>query len=118
MEDQKGEYFGQYAAIPLIEDKNNKFIATNETRTIELFDNFHEAEQYITQLCKPFYYEQFGSNYEIKYVDEHSEEWKNIFNNWVSYYEREKEELETLIEKVSSILLWYERIWIKIISFM
>ena len=69
-----------------------------------------EANFFVEQTNKPIYYDQFGNNWETKYVDFMSEDWNEVFSKW-----RYTEEILQKFDKFTK-QNWFQRLITKVKS--
>lgn len=100
---------GEVAVMSLQPFEDRCFCYTiNEETCYTIFPTMEEAKQYVTEILKPKYYNNFRANYELKYLDVESEEWESVFEVWDNYYGKIKHEY------LYSKLTWWRKIIVKL----
>jgi hypothetical protein len=69
------------------------------------FGTVEEATHFLTEINKPIYYQAFGGNYELIYLDSTSELWYEVYKKWVDT----KVAIFDVWEYVH--FPWYKKLW-------
>ena len=97
------EDFGMYSVMILLENPNTDFyLITFGDLLGRVFYTEHEALQYVKELQKPIYYDFFGNNYELVYMEPLSPEFVALMT------EREKFMVELF---GATIAYWEQPVW-------
>lgn len=109
-----GEMPGPCFATVALYSKGDKYAAPIHDQ-IEMFATFHEAEQFITELQKPVYFDLFGTSYELQFLRPESDEWQSLMDKWDAFHNKFTELLNYAIAEETAP--WYKKLYRKILSY-
>lgn len=102
-------------AVMILSPKDSGFwkcFSANENIPYIIFSSIEEAKLFATEMNKPEYYEEYGANYNLKYVEVDTDEWYAIYDKWNDFVEMVK------IYREEFFTPWYKKVMNKIKLFI
>lgn len=104
-------YKNEEGYVGLALANNGLFIDSYDVcKDIKSFPTFEEADNHINETNKPVYFENFGLNYELKYLPFKSLQWESISEKWLNFEPKEEEMVENFLD----FLPFFEKIKFKV----